>query len=132
MHLRRQNPYKFKKEVQRRMKEFQQFQKMQEHDPELFQALKEQKGLERENRKIAKELRRIPQGPEREKQIEQLRNNLARLFDLRNTAREQEIKKLEQKLERAKSIMEKRKANKKAIIERYLKFLLGEPDELAW
>ncbi|MEW6194988.1 MAG: hypothetical protein AB1521_07530 [Bacteroidota bacterium] len=62
----------------------------------------------------------------------ELMNSLNKLFDARESLKEEEIRYLESKIKELKESLTIRKNNKKQIVERRLKELLNEKDELKW
>lgn len=62
----------------------------------------------------------------------ELMNSLNKLFDARESLKEEEIRYLESKIKELKESLTIRKNNKKQIVERRLKELLNEKDELRW
>ena len=63
-----------------------------QRDQALYRQLIEELELERETKEIAYQARTLPQGDEREEQIENLRELLGRIFDLKQENRQQEIR----------------------------------------
>lgn len=62
----------------------------------------------------------------------ELYNALARLFDIRESYKQEEIKSLEKRLQELKESLNERKQNRDNIVTRRLKELLNERDELRW
>ena len=62
----------------------------------------------------------------------QLRALTADLFELRETRREEEVKRMEQELSRLKKTLFERKRNREEIIDRRVSDLVGEGDTLKW
>ncbi len=61
-----------------------------------------------------------------------LHSLLQELFELREAERMHEIERLETELSRLKELSKKRAANKKEIVSRHLREILGEADDLIW
>ncbi|MBI4564787.1 MAG: hypothetical protein HY716_08875 [Planctomycetes bacterium] len=96
--------------------------------------MSEREKLEREEARLAGELRRTPveRGDEREQIRAKLQKVVSQLFDVRERERAQEVESLRRRLDDLTRLLEKRKANRDRIIERRLRHLQGEPDELEW
>jgi len=88
--------------------------------------------LERTCKQLAKKLRMTKDEKGRAKLEKELRASLGKLFPLRLVKLEREAERLEHRLEEVKSLLAKRKQNKKAIIDRRYKQLTGKMDHLEW
>jgi len=62
----------------------------------------------------------------------QLTQVLAQLFDMREQMKQEEIRRMTGELERLRRIVEQRRKNKSAIIERHVQQMLGELDAMEW
>lgn len=88
---------------------------------------------------LAEQYRRAqdPRGPspsdeQRERMREEIRESLARAFDERRAGQLEEIAELERRLESLRELDRRRQERKREIVERRLRQLLGEPNELDW
>src|SRR5688572_28937201 len=105
----------------------------QPFDPELHKIHQEAMELERESMKLSSKMRGLPQdNPERADMGAKLKEVVTRLFDLREQARAREVDLIKKRLEELTQLLAKRKANRDAIIEKRIKQLSGENDELDW
>ena len=102
-------------------------------DPELHKIHQAAMELERESMKLSTKLRGLPKdSPERSDLTAKLKESVTSLFDLREQARAREVEMIRKRLEELTQLLEKRKANRDAIIEKRVKQLSGEADELDW
>ncbi len=86
----------------------------------------------RESFDLAEKYRNTEDKKEKEKIKEQLRTILSQQFDLKEEEKNARIKRLEEEIIRLKDELVKRKKNKKEIVNRRLKELLGESRYLEW
>ena len=106
--------------------------KLKESDPKRYEQLKKKRDLEEKSRKYAEEYRMTSVQKEKNKHKAELKTVLNELFDLRELDREEEMKKLNQKLNDLMKVMSERNKKKNDIVERRLNQLLGEVNELVW
>ncbi len=103
-------------------------------DPEMHKLHVAAQELEQNAHNIAVKLRKTP--PEEKKAREELRGLLGeavmKLFDLREQLRAKEVDMLKKRLEELTQLLEKRKSNRDAIIQKRVKQLSGESDDLDW
>lgn len=69
---------------------------------------------------------------QQQKMRSELGNALGRLFDIRESYKQEEIKNLEKRLQELKESLNTRKQNRENIVNRRLKELLNEKDDLRW
>lgn len=69
---------------------------------------------------------------QQQKMRSELSNALGRLFDIRETFKQQEIRSLEKRLQELKESLNTRKQNRENIVNRRIKELLNEKDDLRW
>lgn len=69
---------------------------------------------------------------QRQKLRGELYNALGKLFDVRESFKQEEIKNLEKRLQELKESLNTRKQNRENIVSRRIKELLNEKDELRW
>jgi hypothetical protein len=103
-------------------------------DPELHKIQVEAQELEHQAHQIAGKLRKAPadDAKAREELKGLLVNTVVKLFDLREKARAREVEMLRKRLDELTQMLDKRKANRDAIIEKRVKQLSGESDDLDW
>jgi len=103
-------------------------------DPETLRLHGEIKELEMQTHGLGMKLRSLPAESKEDRAEVQgkLKESVTKLFDLREQARAKEIDNLKKRLEELTRMIEKRKANRDQIIERRIRQLSGELDELDW
>jgi hypothetical protein len=82
--------------------------------------------------KVAELQRAKSVGEDQSELKKQLRDKLAKIFELQQQRRTHEIAKIEDRLAKLKGIVEKRETAKDSIIDRRLETLTGGVDELGW
>ncbi|RMH63102.1 MAG: hypothetical protein D6685_08070 [Bacteroidetes bacterium] len=102
---------------------------MQQHDQELYGRLMQEWQMERETHRLADSIRRLPDGPQREAQIGQLRDLLDQIFELKQENRRAEIAALKARLAEAQERLEQREALRSTIIDHRLRQLIGVPEQ---
>jgi len=103
-------------------------------DPEMAKRMEEMGRLDRESQELGAKLRRIPADNKDERTIVlgKLGETVSKLFDLREQMRAREVEMLKRRLEELTKMLEKRKSSRDQIIEKRIKQLSGEVDELDW
>ena len=101
------------------------FSSMEEADHELYGEMQREWHMELELTVLAVDIISIPEGQERDKKIEELRQRLSEVFDLKQENRRREVDQLESELNRLRQRMVERKAARERLIEARLKELLG-------
>ncbi len=103
-------------------------------DPEMAKRMEEMGRLERDTQELGAKLRRIPaeNKDERTVVLGKLGEAVTKLFDLREEMRAREVDMLKRRLEELTKMLDKRKANRNQIIDKRIKQLSGEADELDW
>lgn len=94
-------------------------------DQGLYALIVREWRLEREAGALAREIRTLPEGPFRQEHIEQLREKLGEIFELKQQNRRSETEQLEQQLGALKERLQERHRQRDEIIDRYLKELIG-------
>ena len=94
-------------------------------DQNLYALLIRELRLEREAGALAQEIRSLPDGNLRQSRIEQLREKLYAIFELKQKNRRREIEQLEQQLGALKERLQERQQLRDLIIDQYLKQLIG-------
>jgi len=97
---------------------------MESNDPEMFELLQQEYELERKQRELAIQYRRAPQAqqPAILKQIEAL---IEEQFDVRQTRRKLELKRLEEELDRLRDAIDQREEARDLLIKKRAAQLLG-------
>ena len=102
----------------------------QEH-PEAFEKAMHRMAIERRSLELA-ERYRASKGEAREQLLKELRGVLSEAFSLRQAAMKGEMRELEEELDRLQTLVQKREANRDAIVERRIEELIGEDEYLDW
>ena len=103
---------------------------MEEDAPEFYEIQLDELGLDVKIRLLSHRLTRKGHEGDREKLKVDLRKALSELFDVRVKMRELEVQELEKRIEEVRGRLRKQKANKKKIIDRRLKEMSGEEEDL--
>lgn len=102
------------------------FSSVRSEDELLYRRLVNELELERETQRLAAEVRSMPQGEARDFKVEELRELLASILELKQENRRLEISQLEKQLAILKQRFEEREAKKDRMIDRRIKELVGE------
>ncbi len=94
-------------------------------DQGLYALIVREWRLEREAGALAREIRNLPEGRLRLARIEQLREKLGEIFELKQQNRHRETEQLENQLGALKERLQERHRQRDEIIDRYLKELIG-------
>lgn len=97
---------------------------MSVHSPEV-------EAHEQKAREIAASLRTAKTDEERAARIQELRDELARAFDLREQLRRDRIKQMRERLDKLEAFLATRQSNRDAILDRRVNELIGE-DPTSW
>ncbi len=95
-------------------------------DQGLYALIVREWRLERDAGALAREIRNLPEGRLRQARIEQLREKLGEIFELKQQNRRRETEQLEHQLGALKERLQERQRQRNEIIDRYLKQLIGE------
>lgn len=110
----------------RRMKD------LQGSNTEIYELEKSIYRMETETESLGEAIRNDPDGDNAAEQRDSLKKKLGELFDLRGERRETEAKRIEADLKRIRDLLEQRRANRDAIIEKRFMELTSENDGLEW
>lgn len=98
---------------------------IQRRHQELYRNLVRERRMESESREIARTIRLLPDGPERNAQIDTLRATLNRIFELKQENRRREIEQLQRQIDELERRLEQREEMREEMIERRMNELLG-------
>ncbi|MBI4616264.1 MAG: hypothetical protein HY720_21805 [Planctomycetes bacterium] len=101
-------------------------------DPEAREHMKRQEELERRAKEIAEAFRRADGAEQREELRGKLRETLGAIFEMREQMRRRELERLQHEIEEMRQALERRRENREAIIEKRLREMTGEGDDLDW
>ncbi len=94
-------------------------------DQGLYALIVREWRLERDAGALAREIRNLPEGRLRQARIEQLREKLGEIFELKQQNRRRETEQLEHQLGALKERLQERQRQRDEIIDRYLNQLIG-------
>lgn len=103
--------------------------RLKKDNPELYAKVRKEQQAEREVQKLVKSYRQTKDTKQREQLKRELRQRLETLFDLRQSHREEEIKRIEKELATLREKTAERKKNRERIIESKLNEVAGELTE---
>lgn len=127
--LKREAPEVYAHRIREVANEIQHLETVKQRHPEMFERLVKAENLEHKSWKLSGEIVQT-QDPEKKKQLTaQLKELLGEIFEIRLEERSLEIKELENEINKIKTLIEKRRANKEAIIDRHLDEMLSAHDE---
>jgi hypothetical protein len=113
-------------------RQMQELLELKEEDPEAFQDLMKRRRLERKVWELVEKYKRTRKEQKKKEIKDELRTVLSELFDLREKDRERQIEELEEELKRLKDLLARRRKKKELIVENHLKDLLGENEDMKW
>lgn len=99
-----------------------------EKDAALYEELQREQQLEMKTRVLAQKIRASGSADDRRKLVEELRKDLADIFELKQKNREREIEQLARRLEALETRLEERQELRERIIEARLNELIGRSD----
>ncbi len=106
---------------------------MKEHDPEMYELLKQDNDFDRDSRNLAEKIRKLATGAEdRKKFEEELKGLIQKHFDVRQKRREIELKRVEEQLNRLRESIKTRLEGREESIRRRLAELIGRPEDLGF
>ena len=98
-------------------------------DPEMRRLLDEDAQLDRVALELSQQIRQAG-GEERDALKKELESTLNKHFDVRQQRRELQLKQLDEELKRLRKAIDERNDSRKAIIDKRLSELIGEPRDL--
>ena len=101
-------------------------QEMQQRHKQLYDRLMHERNMEAETYDLARTIRQLPAGPERQRYLDSLRTTLDQIFELKQENRRREIDQLEDQLEDLQRRLEKREEMREQMIEQRIQQLVGE------
>jgi len=125
---RREDVMRMINEAAPRMREL---NELKQRDPKGFEKVMELRRAERESMELAEQARRAPP-EEREAATKKLKENLNRLFDLREENRARELVELKRRVEALEKALTERKTGKERIVENRRRELMGEKKDEDW
>jgi cation transport regulator ChaB len=105
---------------------------LEKKDPEASKGLKDEMVYDVKLRKLCRQYREATDDAKKKTIKAEITVTLDKLFDVRTINRQREISKLEEKVKELRGLIEKRKNNKKLIVERKLAEVTGSYDGLEW
>ncbi|MCE5268973.1 MAG: hypothetical protein LLG00_13930 [Planctomycetaceae bacterium] len=107
------------------------WQSLEKKDPELFALLKKDMEMERKTRELVRDYRQASKD-DRDKIKQQIEEQVAKHFDVRQQRRALELKRLEQELQGLREKMDRRSKAKKEIVDKRVSELTGQGDDLGF
>jgi septal ring factor EnvC (AmiA/AmiB activator) len=108
-------------------------ERMKEHDPEMYELLKQDNDFDRDSRSLAEKVRKLATGvKDREKLETELKELVQKHFDVRQKRREIELKRVEEQLSRLRDSIKTRLEGREESIRRRLAELVGRPEDLGF
>lgn len=103
-------------------------------DPEMAKRMEEMARLDRDSQELGGKLRKLPpeSKEDRAEILGKLKEAVSKLFDLREQMRAREVEMIQRRLAELTKMLDKRKAGRDQIIEKRIRQLSGEADELDW
>ncbi len=99
-------------------------------DRHLYEGLRREHRLELESRRLASGIRRGVDVDQREKLMEELKNTLHEIFELKQENRRREIAQLDERLDTLRKTLAERERQREALVQRRLEELLNEHSAL--
>lgn len=134
-HLKQADPETFSRVMKESRNEMMKIKELKERDPQRLEQIMRERQMEKETKELSLQYRKSQNNDEKEKIKKEIKTRTEKLFDSREAQRENEIKRMEQELNKLKEKMKNRKANRNKIIEHHQKEILGEEVEeegLGW
>ncbi|MEM7391413.1 MAG: hypothetical protein AAF492_03615 [Verrucomicrobiota bacterium] len=131
--LERENPEMFRRKLEEIHKHMGELHRIRQHSPDVAEALLHAEKMEHESRKIAHMIGREKESGKRQEMTEKLEGILGQIFELRLKEGEFHLEQLEREISNVRDRLNRRKENRKRILEHRLTTLLAESDEdLRW
>jgi hypothetical protein len=130
--LKKKRDILYKRKMSQAYREMRFMKDLKERDEERYKRVADEKKLEKQIRLMVESYLKSSNPLKKEELRTGIRKLLNKIFDYRQMNRQEEIAKLEMKLNELKEINEQRIANKDAIVENRLIDLLGQKPELEW
>ncbi|MBM4102980.1 MAG: hypothetical protein FJ263_02870 [Planctomycetes bacterium] len=136
--LREKQPDEYMARTMELMRKYEPIMRAEKNNPKLAQAMKDDLELQKQRDSLLKEIR-TAKGEEREKLIAQLKDNVARRFDVIMTKKQLQYDDLKKRLEELKKDvkaregeLEKLKSNKDTAVDEHLKDLVSQAEKVQW
>lgn len=100
-------------------------QDLQQHSHSLYERIMRERKMEAETRELARVIRLLPEGSERQGQIDTLRATLNKIFELKQDNRLREIEKLQNQIMELQRSLQEREQMREAMIDQRMKQLIG-------
>lgn len=113
--------------------QFQQYQaqyleEIQRRHKQLYDQLMRERQMEAETHGLARTIRQLPAGPERQRYLDSLRTTLNQIFELKQENRRREIAQLEEQIQELQRRLERREEMRVEMIEQRIQQLIGETE----
>ena len=104
-------------------------EEMQRRHKELYDRLMRERRMEAQTYDLARTIRQLPQGEQRQRFLDSLRTTLNEIFELKQENRRREIQQLENQITELRRRLEKREEMREQMIEQRIQQLIGESDD---
>jgi len=102
---------------------------LQKHSHSLYERIMRERRMEAETRELARTIRLLPEGAERQTQIDTLRATLNKIFELKQENRLREIEQLQNQIVDLQRSLQKRERMREEMIDRRMSQLIGAEGE---
>ncbi|MCP4649377.1 MAG: hypothetical protein GY853_04760 [PVC group bacterium] len=130
--LKQENPKQYQNLIKERLRIIRMLNKAKAIDPEQYEQLKRLEALEIKMHRLAKSYKDSTESEKKQEVKVELTACLNEMFDIKQQKGTAEVVKLEQRLNKLKSYIQKRLDNKESIVGRKLEELLGQAEGLGW
>ena len=130
--LKKSSPETYSRQVRSAYYDKRELDRLKLRHPERYESARQEKGLDRQSRFLARRYPRAKTEAEKELIRTELATVLDQAFDLREARRNETIERLERELAELRQTSEKRQQNKSQIVTRRIEELLGRDDDLRW
>ena len=127
--LKKEVPPIYQDKIRNLFREKQELERIKIQDTDHYTRRIKMIELEFESHSLARKARKNPD--DKKKISEDIRKVLEQLFDMREAVKRDQLEMMNKEIQKIQKDLELRKKNRQAIIERYMKELLGE-DDLRW
>jgi len=107
-------------------------ERLKKENPSLYKNIMEERTLDSACRQIIKKLKEEKDSSRIKAYKDELKNNLSKIFDLRQISREEKIKRIESDIAKLKAKNEQRKKEKSKIVDLRLSEIIGRAEGLEW
>lgn len=126
------NPQVYKRVIFEGVHHWRHMMMVKSKDPAAYALMKKEMDYNKKLHSLMKQYKESQNESQKKQLKSQISEVVTQLFDVRTENRSKEISHLEEQVNQLKKMMEKRKANKKLIVDRKIQEITGEMDGLQW